>query len=135
MPAIAASWTGEPRPDASWDFTLRPGAKFANGRAITSADVKYTLERIARKGSSSPAAAQLDAVAGFKAFNVEGKAEEPGRGHHARRPTVVRIELDQPLASLPAILGNPAFGIVPREAVEAPSRPASPSSRWAAGRS
>ena len=36
-------------------------------------------------------------------------------------PDVVRIELDQPLSSLPAVLGHPTFGIVPREAVEAPT--------------
>ena len=29
----------------SWTFTLRPGVKFENGRAITSRDVKYGIER------------------------------------------------------------------------------------------
>ncbi|HVF14132.1 MAG TPA: ABC transporter substrate-binding protein [Acidimicrobiales bacterium] len=119
VPAIAASWTSSPD-QTMWEFTLRPGAAFANGRALTSADVKYTFERIARKGSSSPAAAQLDAVAGFRAFNLEGKSEELA-GVTTPSPTVVSIVLEQSQASLPAILGNPAFGIVPQEAVEAPA--------------
>jgi len=117
VPAIAERWTSSPN-QTNWQFTLRSTATFANGRAITSADVKYSLERIARKGSSSPAAAQLDAVAGFKAFNVEGKAEEL-TGITTPAANVVAIALDQAQASLPAILGNPVFGIVPREAVEA----------------
>ncbi|MEA2685325.1 MAG: peptide/nickel transport system substrate-binding protein, partial [Actinomycetota bacterium] len=118
VPAIAASWKSNPD-QTDWEFTLRPGAAFADGRALTSADVKYTLERIARKGTSSPAASQLDVIAGFKAFNIEGKSEELA-GVTTPSPTVVAIALDQPQAALPAILGNPAFGIVPREAVEAP---------------
>ncbi|MEA2716043.1 MAG: peptide/nickel transport system substrate-binding protein [Actinomycetota bacterium] len=119
VPAVAASWTATPD-QTHWQFTLRPDAKFANGRALTSVDVKYTLERIARKGSSSPAAAQLDAVSGFKAFNLEGKSEELA-GVTTPAPNIVSIALDQSQAALPAILGNPAFGIVPREAVEAPT--------------
>ncbi|HEX7276129.1 MAG TPA: ABC transporter substrate-binding protein, partial [Acidimicrobiales bacterium] len=119
VPAIAGRWTASPD-QTSWQFTLRSDAKFANGRALTSADVKYTLERIARKGTSSPAAAQLDAIAGFKAFNVEGKAEEL-TGITTPAANVVAITLEQSQSALPAILGNPAFGIVPREAVEAPA--------------
>ncbi|PZR80718.1 MAG: hypothetical protein DLM65_07480, partial [Candidatus Aeolococcus gillhamiae] len=40
-------------------------------------------------------------------------------------PAVVHFDLDEPLAVLPAIVGNPLFGIVPRESVDAvpPSPP------------
>jgi len=119
VPSLAQSWKAN-SDQTSWEFTLRPDAKFTNGRALTSADVKYTLERIARKGSSSPAAAQLEGVAGFKAFNIEGKSEDLA-GVTTPTANVVTIVLDQSQAALPAILGNPAFGIVPREAVEAPA--------------
>jgi ABC-type oligopeptide transport system substrate-binding subunit len=119
QPALAAKWTAS-ADQRRWDFTLRPGATFANFRTITSADVKYSLERIAKKGSSSPAASQLDTVVGFKALNVEGRGETLS-GVTTPAPDVVRIELDQPLSSLPAVLGHPTFGIVPRESVEAGS--------------
>lgn len=118
QPSIAARWQAS-ADQRKWDFSLRP-ATFANGRGITSTDVKYTLERIARKGSASPAAAQLDSVSGFRAFNVDGKADGLA-GVTTPSPDVVHIDLDQPLASLPAILAHPAFGIVPREAVDAES--------------
>ena len=72
QPALATKWTSS-ADQRRWDFTLRPGATFANFRVITSADVKYSLERIAKRGSSSPAASQLDTVAGFRAINLEGR--------------------------------------------------------------
>src|SRR5215213_7050258 len=64
QPALAASWKAS-ADQKKWDFTLRPGATFANGRPVTSGDVKFTLARIAKKGSASPAAAQLEGVSGF----------------------------------------------------------------------
>jgi len=119
VPALASRWQASPD-QRKWDFTLRPGATFANGRAITSADVKYSLERIAKKGSSSPAAAQLESVTGFRAVNIEGKGETLA-GVTTPSPDVVHFDLDQPLSSLPAVLGHPTFGVVPRESVAAES--------------
>jgi len=118
-PSLAASWQSTPD-FAHWDFTLRPNAKFANGRPITSADVKYSLDRIAAKGSTSPAVSQLAVVSGYKPFNGTGKADNLA-GITTPAPDVVHFDLDEPLSVLPSILGNPIFGIVPREAVEAPS--------------
>jgi ABC-type oligopeptide transport system substrate-binding subunit len=116
QPALAARWQAS-ADQRKWDFTLRAGATFANGRAITSADVKYSLDRIAKKGSASPAASQLETVTGYRAVNVEGK--EGLAGVTTPTPDVVHIDLDQPLSSLPAVLGHPTFGVVPKEAVEA----------------
>ena len=118
-PGLAVKWQAS-ADQRRWDFTLRPGATFANFRNITSADVKYTLDRIAKKGSSSPAAAQLESVAGFRALNVEGRGESL-TGVTTPSPDVLRIELEQPLSSLPAVLGHPTFGVVPRESVTAES--------------
>jgi ABC-type transport system substrate-binding protein len=122
-PAIASKWeaSGDFK---QWDFTLRPDARFANARQITSADVKYTFDRIARRGSTSPGVSQLELVAGFKPFNVTGRAADLA-GVTTPAPDVVRINLDAPHALLPAVLGNPVFGIVPRESAEAvPPSPA-----------
>jgi peptide/nickel transport system substrate-binding protein/oligopeptide transport system substrate-binding protein len=117
QPALAARWEAS-ADQRRWTFTLRPGAVFANFRNITSADVKYSLDRIAKKGSGSPAAAQLEMVAGFRAVNVEGRGESLS-GVTTPAPDVVRIDLEQPMSSFPAVLGHPTFGIVPRESVAA----------------
>ncbi len=117
LPAAAQSWVASPD-QRHWDFTLRPGGKFSNGREITSEDVRFTFERITRKGSSSPAAAPLSGLTGFKDFNNDGDAPNLV-GITTPSPQIVHFDLDEPQSSLPAILGNPSFGIVPKEAVEA----------------
>jgi len=117
QPSLAARWQGS-ADQKRWDFTLRPGAVFANGRPLTAVDVKYSLDRIAKKGSASAAASQLEMVTGFRTVNVDGKSDSLV-GVTTPAPDVVRIDLDQPLSSLPAVLANPTFGVVPREAVEA----------------
>jgi ABC-type transport system substrate-binding protein len=122
QPAVASQWQASPDM-TQWDFTIRPDAKFNNGRAITADDVKYTYERIARRGSPSRAAAQLQIINGFAPFSLTGKADTLV-GVTAPAPNVVHISLDASQSALPAVLGNPAFGIVPREAVEA--QPPSP---------
>ena len=81
--------------------------------------MKYSLERIARKGSTSPGALQLELVTGFRPFNLDGTAPALA-GVVTPAPNVVHVDLDQPLSALPAVLGSPVFAIVPREAVEAP---------------
>ena len=119
QPSLAVRWQAS-NDLKRWDFTLRPGATFANGRVITSADVKFSLDRVAKKGSSSPAAAQLENVTGFRAENIDGKTDSLA-GVTTPTVDVVRVELDQPMSALPAVLGHPTFGVVPRESVTAES--------------
>lgn len=121
VPSLAERWEATPD-QKQFDFFLRAGVAFANGRPITAADVKYTLERIAKKGSGSPGADQLELVAGYTPFAVEGSAAEL-TGLTTPAPQQLRVTLAQPQAELPSILGGPLFGVVPKEAVEAPSPP------------
>jgi ABC-type transport system substrate-binding protein len=110
-PALAESW--RPSDDRrSWQFFLRPGARFADGDEITASDVVGTLNRIAKKGSNSPVSRQLGPVQGYRAVAVDGTTDELA-GVSAPRTDVVRIDLDEPVGALPAILSAPAFGIVP----------------------
>ena len=96
VPALAASW--KPSPDQT-PLGLHPPprrhVRQRPGHHLRRREVQPRAHR--PEGPSSPAAAQLDAVAGFKAFNVEGKAEELA-GVTTPAPDVVRIVLDQPLA-------------------------------------
>lgn len=117
VPALAASWQASPD-QLQWDFRLRQGATFSNGRAITAVDVKYSLERIARPGSGSPATDLLQPISGYLALR-QGAPELVGVT--APAPDVVHISLDQPWSVLPSVLASPVFGVVPKEAVEAPA--------------
>lgn len=121
QPALASSWVASPD-QRIWDFTLRPGAAFGRGRAVTAADVKYSLERAARRTGGSAGSDLLAIVAGYQAFAVQQSTPELA-GITVVSESVVRIALDQPQADLPAILGSPVFGIVPRESVEAAQPP------------
>ena len=80
----------------TWTFKLRQGVTFADGSALTPADVVFTVNRVKdpATGSSSRAlAAQVTEVA----------ADGPG---------AVRFVLAAPNADLPVILGTPGFMVV-----------------------
>ncbi len=120
VPSLAERWTASPD-QRQWDFVLRPGAVFSNGRPITAEDVRYTLERVARPGSGSPVAEVLQLVSGYEPFR---KNAAPGlAGITAPAPNVVHISLDQPWALLPTALSTPLFGVVAKESAEAESGP------------
>ena len=103
----------------TWTFTLRDGVTFANGRAITAADAKYSLERVAKRGEGALAAVRLEPIVGFAEL-ASGAAPELS-GLKALDARTLEIDLAAPLAVLPDLLSSPIYGIVPKEAVEAAS--------------
>jgi ABC-type transport system substrate-binding protein len=115
-PSLASTWTSTPDLK-SWQFTLRPDARFSNGRTITATDVKYSLERVAKLGETSLAALRMDPFTGFAPF-ASGAASEL-TGVRVVNDTTLAIDLDSPLATLPELLSAPEYGVVPKEAVEA----------------
>ena len=116
VPGLAKSFEANAEQTA-FTFHLAPGAHFDDDSPVTAADVKFTLERIARKGSPSPLAVHLESVSGYAAWHTAGTA--PGlAGVEAPDPATVVVRLDKPFSSFPAVLGHPGFGIVPKAAVE-----------------
>jgi len=115
-PGLARSYDANPA-QTVFTFHLAPGIHFDDDSPITAGDVKFTLERIARKGSDSPLVAQLEAVSGFAAYHTAGSA--PGlTGIETPDPATVVVRLDRPFSSFASVLGHPGFGIVPKAAVE-----------------
>ncbi len=120
----------EPQPDlaASWDisddgttytFTLRDNARFADGRAITSADVVYSLERATDPtlAPNLPAANYLTDIVGV-AEKLAGEADTI-RGVNAPDERTVALTIDQPKSFFLAKLAHPTSFVVDRNAVEA----------------
>jgi peptide/nickel transport system substrate-binding protein/oligopeptide transport system substrate-binding protein len=100
----------------TYTFTLRPNLKFHNGRAVTSADVKYSIERAVNPKTNCPGAGYFgtikgyDDVAGGKATALSGVAIPDGK-------TIV-FTLTRPDATFLHIMAiNFAF-VVPKEEVE-----------------
>jgi ABC-type oligopeptide transport system substrate-binding subunit len=116
VPALASGWTSS-TDLKQFDFTIRPDARFDGGRQIVAYDFKYALERIAFKGSGSPAADLLELISGYKA--IAAGTTHNLAGVSTPSPNVLRIQLDQPLAVLPSLLASPLFGVVAPETVSA----------------
>jgi ABC-type transport system substrate-binding protein len=108
--ALARSWavSGD---GLVWTFRLDPGATFSDGRPVTAADVKASLERVMALGVKSVSGLRLAGVQGY-ADVVNGTATTVG-GLVVREPTVLEIHLTAPFSTLPELLADPAFGIVP----------------------
>jgi peptide/nickel transport system substrate-binding protein/oligopeptide transport system substrate-binding protein len=112
---LARAFDANPEQTA-FTFHLAPG-HFDDGSPLTATDVKFTLERIARKGSDSPLVSQLEPVTGFADYHTAGTADGLA-GVETPDPATVVVRLDRPFSSFPAVLGHPGFGIVPKAAVD-----------------
>ena len=92
---LASGWEN---PDPlTYVFHLRPGVKFHDGRALTSADVKATFDFMLKAENRSPKRG---------AFRMVESVEAPD-------PGTVIFRLKEPYASFVWNLARPAIGIVP----------------------
>jgi peptide/nickel transport system substrate-binding protein len=83
-----------------YTFKLHKGVKFHNGREMTAADVKYSLERV--KDPTSPRAYTLEPVASIDVVD----------------DYTVKLSLSKPFAPLLVNLAGGLMAIVPKETVE-----------------
>ena len=96
VPELAESWQVSPD-GLTWTFKLRQGVKFHDGQEFTSADVKFTFDRLLEKSAS-----------GKSDFIALDKVEPAGK--HA-----VKFVTKEPFAALVAALGG-FWGFIVSEA-------------------
>jgi len=97
VPSLADRFS-ETDDSRTFTFHIRPGVKFHNGKALTSADVKYTFDSIASPALKSPMRGVFDKFASIETPDQETVI------FHAREPFY-------------SFIGNlPAIGIVPEGA-------------------
>jgi peptide/nickel transport system substrate-binding protein len=99
-PDLALSW--EYKDPQNLEFTLRQGAKFHNGREVTSDDVKYSLDRLRDPNVPAGYASYIESV----------------REVEAPEKYKVILRLKRPDTALLNNLAMPAISIVAKEAVE-----------------
>ena len=116
VPSLAEAF--EVAPDGlAYTFRLRPGVKFTNGREVTAADVKYSIERAVNPKTQGPGGSFYGSIVG--ADKVADGSAETMEGIEATDARTVRFRLTQPNATFLNVLALNFASAVPREAVEA----------------
>ncbi len=117
QPDLAESW--EVSDDGrTYTFTLRPDARFADGKPLTSADVRYSLERATDPGLAPflPAQTYLIDIVGVRE-KLTGAAQEIS-GIEVLDEQTIALTIDQPKSYFLSKLAHPTSFIVDQEAVE-----------------
>jgi ABC-type transport system substrate-binding protein len=115
VPDLAESFTIS-EDGLTYTFNLREGVKFHNGRELTAADVKYTLERLVDPATQSPGQGYYAVIEGFDEM-VAGTADGLS-GVTTPDDHIVVIELARPNAVFLNVLAMHFSSILPQEEVE-----------------
>lgn len=116
IPGIAQKYTVSTS-GLTYDFELRPNAKFSNGAAITADDVVFTFQRLVNPKVASTYAYVAGDIKNAKAVN-EGKLPLQELGVKATAPNHVQITLDRPIPYFLKIIVMANFGVVQKENIE-----------------
>jgi oligopeptide transport system substrate-binding protein len=119
VPDLAESWTIDN--GVVYTFKLRPNATFHNGKPVTAADFKWSLERAADPKTASPVAdTYLSDIVGAMEY-IEGNASEIS-GIKIIDDRTLQITIDAPKAYFLAKLTYPTAYVLDQETVEAGGR-------------
>jgi peptide/nickel transport system substrate-binding protein len=99
-----------------YTFRLRENVKFHNGRLLTAADIKYSIERAVNPKTQSPGQGFFASIKGFDDM-AQGKTQELS-GITIPSPDVVKIQLSRPDATFLHVMAINFASAVPREEVE-----------------
>ena len=115
MPDLAERVPAPTNGGRTYTFTLRRGVRFGPpvNRAITSADVRYALERLARPHPGLQDGLYFDVLRGFDAYR-SGRARTIS-GIRTPDARTIAFELTRPASEFPYALTLPAAAPAPRE--------------------
>jgi oligopeptide transport system substrate-binding protein len=115
IPAIAEFWEAS-QDGRTWTFALRRGVTFHHGREVTAQDFVYSFTRLLQVNSPAPVADLFAHIQGAKEFR-QGTTQRV-KGLTAVDRYTLQIALEEPFASILAILGLTNAAVVPQEEVE-----------------
>jgi peptide/nickel transport system substrate-binding protein len=101
----------------TYTFKLRDGIKFHNGRQLTAADIKYSIERAVNPATQGPGAGFFGSIKGFDEMVGDAKATELSGIATPDDKTVV-IQLTRPDATFLHVMAINFGFAVPKEEVE-----------------
>jgi len=115
IPDLAESYDISPD-GLTYTFKLRDGVKFHNGRAMTAADVKWSIERAVNPATQSPGAGYFSNIVGYD--DVASKKAATLSGITTPDDKTVVIKLSSPNAAFLHIMAINFGYVVPKEEVE-----------------
>lgn len=115
VPDIAESWTMS-SDGLTYNFKLKKGVLFFNGREVTASDFVYSFERVLLPKTKSPRTWVFSRIKGSRQFR-EGKTKNV-TGIRVKGPYELEVTLDEPFAPFVSMLGLTTAYVVPREEVE-----------------
>jgi peptide/nickel transport system substrate-binding protein/oligopeptide transport system substrate-binding protein len=115
IPAIAEFWEAS-QDGRTWTFALRRGVRFHHGREVTAQDFVYSFTRLLQVNSPGPVADLFARIQGAKEFK-QGTTPSV-KGLKAVDRYTLQMTVDEPFASILAILGSTNAAVVPQEEVE-----------------
>jgi ABC-type transport system substrate-binding protein len=116
VPLLADSWTISPD-GLVYTFKLNPKAKFTNGRKVTAADIKYSIERSVNPKTQGPGGGFYHSIVGQDKM-ADGSATTIS-GIETPDESTVKFTLSQPDATFLNVLALNFSSAVPKEVVEA----------------
>jgi peptide/nickel transport system substrate-binding protein len=103
-PVLAESWTTS-ADGKTWTFKLRKGVKFHNGRPLTAADVKFSLDRILDPKTAARGKGSLGIIESVQVVD----------------PQTVRVHLTRASGAFLSRIAGTYQAILPPEAVQGPA--------------
>ncbi len=117
IPGVASAWTV----DASgtvYTFTLRPDARWSNGKPVQAQDFIRSMKRAVDPKENSPVADNLRLIAGASDI-LAGKASVDSLGVSSPSASILQIKLVAPATYFPLLLSNTvAFPIFSADTVK-----------------
>ena len=101
----------------TYTFKLRDGIKFHNGRALTAADIKYSIERAVNPATQGPGGGFFASIKGFDEMVGDAKAAELSGITTPDDKTIV-IQLTRPDATFLHVMAINFGYAVPKEEVD-----------------
>ena len=117
VPALAESWKAGPNAEY-WEFVIRDGAQWSDGKPITADDIVYTYKHLADPALANPWIWFYGDIKGISKFNAgTGSASDIGVVKVDDRTVQIYGEFGS-IPYLPALLSYQAVVVVPKHVAE-----------------
>jgi oligopeptide transport system substrate-binding protein len=115
LPLLAASLPAVSNSGHRYTFKLRPAAKFTNGAAVTSSDVKFSFERLVIPSFGAEAGSLYQALPITGMSDVVNQKAKTLSGITTPDPQTVVFDFDYPDSAFVYLMGQPMAGVVSQQ--------------------